>query len=1147
MEFLLSDQECLHHLQLNGCYNFSKYMKSYILLFFLFFTATLPICSMAQQKKVIYSSKFAPSESLVKPVEKQFRQDICLNGSWEFQPIALPENFKEGYDETPQLPRVKEDLWEITRLHIPSPWNVNSFADRNGEGGDFRTFPSYPKAWESIKMGWMRKVIHIPGSWKNQLVKLHFDAVAGDAEILVNGKAVGKHFGIFLPFEIDVTDAVKYGEDNELLIGIRKPSLFDKRSDFGRRTYQAGSFWGQHVAGIWQDAYVEAMPKVNIDDVYVKPLLEAGILEAEVTVSNNTDKPVTVILDADAYKWIPGSKPGEPAAAIPGSALEKNSSLNLAPISVEVPAHGKATALLSAIVDTQLKKWSPINPNLYGLIINTTVAGKKVDRKYTRFGWRQTALKGNQFTLNGQPFIMKGDSWHFLGIPQMTRRYAWAWFTAMRDANLNTVRLHAQPYPAFYLDMADEMGILVLDETAVWASDGGPKLDDPAYWQDSENHLAELILRDRNHPAVIGWSVSNEVMPIVRGVMHNPPGMKDNLIKYYGIWADICRRLDPSRPWISADGEDDGEGKLPTYVVHYGGLEAMSRAAKNGKPWGVGEAGNAYYGTPEQLSEYNGNRSYQSFLGRMEGVAASSYQSLIAQRERNAVYRSVFNLVWYGLKPLPLGLKDPSKPPTLQDGVFFSSFEEGKPGVQPERLGPYCTTLNPGYDPSLPLYQTWPLFDAIKDAASAVLPSPSKWAIEKPVVEPALAVATPIRSVKVLAGKDSRLVTELKRVGVPLQKLDTEEIPSLLFIDGVYPPEAAAKKVISQVYAKGGTVFICGVAQESIGSLNKLLPAPLTVSSRSASSLLPMVHDNVVNGLTAADLYFSELRPSEFTSRGLGGKLVQQSSVLLIANNTDWLKWNKQPEYAKTAMVLRSEIESKPAGAVLILKEMGEGRLIISTLPVSPRLSKAENAVRRIFTNLGIILSSGSDAGKPLLKSGEIVRTLVAGGFPFTSISEGAKQNFIDPSKGDSIKINADFGGKRWGLLYNENGLMDFSKVKLDGTGTNAAVYMSFWISSPRALDDLLIEPNIPVVNLEAAADDAFQAWLNGKLVVEKIRNGPIEGGKAVAAALKLHQGWNHILIKVLQGTGSWQFSGRLTSANQPDFIAELESALEKP
>ena len=78
-----------------------------------------------------------------------------------------------------------------------------------------------------------------------------------------------------------------------------------------------------------------------------------------------------------------------------------------------------------------------------------------------------------------------------MGIPQMTRRYPWAWYTALRDANCNAVRLHAQPFPSFYLDVADEMGILVLDESAMWASDGGQKLGSEEFWKCSEELIAD--------------------------------------------------------------------------------------------------------------------------------------------------------------------------------------------------------------------------------------------------------------------------------------------------------------------------------------------------------------------------------------------------------------------------------------------------------------------------------------------------------------------------------------------------------------------------------------------------------------------------------------------------------------------------------
>jgi hypothetical protein len=1104
----------------------------------------LPFTGHAQEKGKVFSSEFAPTENWVKPAEKPYRQELCLNGSWQFQPQKLPQDFKEGYDAPPKLTDVKADGWDKVAIRIPSPWNVNSFADKNGLGGDFRAFPSYPASWEQVKMGWLGKKVNVPASWKGQRIVLHFEAVAGDVRIVLNGKEVGQHFGIFLPFDIDVTEAVLFGRENELAIGIRKASLFDKRSDFGRRTYQAGSFWGQHIAGIWQDVYLLALPEIRVTDVYVKPLLDQNKLEAEVTVINNTAQKKSLTLNADVYKWIAKAGKDNLTVADPSSALDSKSTLTIAPVSIEVPANGSAKVTLSVPVDNKLNTWTPSAPNLYGLVIKTSAGNKTLDSKYSRFGWRQTGFKDGSFLLNGKPFVMKGDSWHFLGIPQMTRRYPYAWYTAMRAANLNAVRLHAQPYPSFYMDVADEMGILVLDETAVWASDGGPKLDDPAYWKDSENHLQELILRDRNHPSVIGWSISNEVMPIVRGVMRNPPGMKETLVKYYGIWADICRKLDPTRPWISADGEDDGEGNLPVYLVHYGGNAAMERAQKSGKPWGVGEAGNAYYGTPEQVSESNGNRAYESFEGRMEGVAASSHASLMAQSKYNAAYRSVFNLVWYGLKPLPLGLKDKTKAPTLKDGIFFTAFIEGKPGVQPERLGPYSTTLNPGYDKALPLYQTWPLFDAIRDA-SAEPAKQAKWVYSKQEEEQK-AVTKPVKSVKIIGDKGSTLALKLKLLGLNAGAVNETEIPGLLIIDGANPPETGQLTLINKVYADGGTVLVLNPAATKQKELNAILPAKLEINNRMASSLLPVGKDQVIAGLKAKDLYFSELKPAEVVSNCLAGALVEQSIILLKANDTDWLKWNKQAEYAKTAMVIRSELETKPSGAALIKKEMGKGRLLVTTLSVEPRTSKAENVISTLLSNLGLALTKINQDGKPVLKTGSIVSGLMLGSFPISSIKDAGDQDTLDPNALKKVIEGSGNLAKTWTKVESDNGMFDFKKMKFEGPKQDAEAYISFWVFNPRSLDDLLIEPNMPVVDLEVSADDAVKIWLNGKQVLKNIRHGPIEGGKALARALKFHQGWNQIVVKVIQGGGNWQFAGHFTSS-QPEFLFEMDSALKAP
>lgn len=1085
-----------------------------------------------------FAQVFAPSEGLVRPIERPYREDLCLNGAWQFQPISLPADFREGETAAPTLSSPQSDSWETESVHVPSPWNVNSFADHQGQGGDFNCYPSYPKSWEQVRLGWLRKTFTVPGDWRGKNLSLHFEAVAGDAVVLVNGKELGRHFDIFLPFDVDMTDAVRFGATNEVLVGIRKASLLDRKGKYGRRPYQGGSFWGQHIAGIWQDVYAVAAPRVRVADVFVRCDVDKDTLSVELTIQNDADEDIEAGVSAKAFPQTPNLDRSVLGAPVPSTNSGSEAVLALDTLSQRIPAHGSVTVILREAVRGRLKPWDCTDPKLYGLVTTIHAHGSVIDTKYTRFGWRQITFQGQQVLLNGEPLILRGDSWHFMGIPQMTRRYAWAWFTALQAAGLNAVRLHAQPYPAFYLDVADEMGILVLDETAIWASDGGPKLDDPGFWKDTERHLAALIRRDRNHPCVFGWSVCNEVRPIVRGVMRNPPGMMDVLVRYYSTWAGICRSLDPTRPWISADGDEDGEGKLPVYVVHYGGPDAMQRALASGKPWGVGEAGNAYYATPEQVAATNGDRAYESFLGRMEGVAASSYESLIEQREHHASLRSIFNLVWYGLKPLPLGMKDLSRAPMAEDGIFFPRQTEGKPGVQPERLGPYCTTLNPGYDPTLPLYEEWPLFDAIHDA-SMEPPRGSKWT-RRQVESGTAAVAKPARivSAAVLGGAGSKLPLALKNMGVPLDRMAGGGESQVVFVDGANPPDLAAQGMMERVWNGGGTVFVWGASAGTVSSLNALLPAPLSVSHRSAASLLPVTPSPTTSGLNPSNLYFANQRPPMICDVGLGGEIVARGRVLLEDCNTDWPRWNGQPEYAKTAMVLRSEREAKPSGVVLVELGAGTGRLLITSLSSTPRNVREEKINRTILANLGFELEPGLDSGKALLRSGVLTRALACG-----YLAAGEEPLIVHDLQRSAFRLNEAMRGRRWRPVSQVGDSFDLARLDLPGVASDAEVYFSFWVASPRSLEDLLLEPNLPQVNFHIRSIGTAELWLNEeqqKLVREE------KELSMIAQGLKLRAGWNHVLLRLTRTENHWELAARFT-ASDPGFLQQLDSALEKP
>lgn len=1089
---------------------------------------------------VMFYEEFAPSESFIHPVEHTYRESICLNGVWQFQPCDLPSGFQGGKDPAPALSAVDPTRWQSAPVYVPSPWNVNSFAYHDGLGGDYRCYPGYPESWGKVEMAWLRKRFTVPSHWKGKHLSLHFEAVAGKTEVLVNGKKAGEHFDIFLPFETDVTSLVKYGEENEVLVGVRKASLFNQQGPYGRRPYQGGSFWGQHIAGIWQDVNIVAVSPIYISDVYLQPKVDEDVLEAQVTCQNNLDHEVEIGVSANVFPLRSRGKQHESQPYLPHNELELKATLAIPSSRMVIPARSSVTVTLRKIVQQRLQQWDGGHPHLYGFVAEVQLDRKIVDAKYTRFGWRQISFRGSEVCMNGKPLVLRGDSWHFMGIPQMTRRYAWAWFTALKKNGLNAVRLHAQPYPSFYLDVADEMGIHVLDETAIWASDGGPKVDDPAFWKDTNRHLAALILRDRNHPSVFGWSTSNEMLPVITNVMRNPPGPKAELLRHYTIWASICRRLDPSRPWISADGDEDGEGRLPVYIVHYGGSEAMQRGEQSGKPWGVGEAGDAYYATPPQVAKTNGERAYESFEGRMEGVAISSYQSLVEQRAHGAIYRSVFNLVWYGLKPLPLGMRDLAHPPSLQDGIFFPAPIEGKPGVRPTRLGPYCTTLNPGYDANLPLYQEWPLCGAIRDASQEP-PLKGKWSHPpSPSPPQPLPQISQVSAVGISSGKGSSLFAQLQRIGVPQELVTSQDLSQILFVDGNCPPSGNAHKLIRGVLRQGGTVFVWGVNAQSLAALNALLPAPVKLTRRDASSLLPQEQSVITDGLRPDNLYFCDESPPDVVHQGLGGTLISQSCILLSDCNTNWLAWNNQPEYAKTAMILRSERQAKPSGVVLAEKKMGEGRLLITVLSSHPRTVREENVSRTILSNLGIQLNAGLDVGKPLLRSGILVRALVCGYFAANDASVESK---MVSASVDQLRKGETIAGRKWRVISDLDGRIDIGRMHLSGYPQNGVAYLSFWVQSPRSLEDLLLQPNLPRVALEANLQGAVIVWLNGQTVLHE-KNSSAK--TFTADALGLRRGWNHFLVAIQSNHGKQPFQAHVTS-NQPEFLSELDSALEKP
>lgn len=1056
-----------------------------------------PSVAQAQQEdatqKLVYPFAFAPSEGMVKPAEKEYRKEICLNGYWDFQPVELPSSYKQGKGVAPELGKPLENGWSQTRIKIPSPWNINSFAYRDLEGPDHRNYPSYPKAWESVKMAWMRKTVTIPKDWADHQVKLYFEAVAGCTEVYVNGAKVGENFDLFLPFSIDVTEQVKPGETAEVLVGVRSQSLFEDNSTVGRRIVPAGSMWGGHINGIWQDVYLLAVPQLYIEDVYVKPLVSKNMLELEVTLQNSSDKKSDIHLQGDVREWI--NRAGTDIQSAPVPAWELGASALQIPASqVSVPAHASRTVTLSVPVAPEvLKYWTPEHPNLYALLLSVKEKKGVRDLKYERFGWREWTMQGTAQCLNGKPYPLYSDSWHFMGIPQLTRRYAWAWFTAIKNMNGNAIRPHAQVYPRFYLDLADEMGICVLDETANWASDGGPKLDSEHFWEISKEHLKRFVLRDRNHASVFGWSISNENKPVILHV-YNKPELMPQQTKAWEEWRDIVRKYDPTRPWISADGEDDGDGILPVTVGHYGDIHSMEHWVSIGKPWGIGEHSMAYYGTPEQVSRYNGERAYESQEGRMEGLANECYHLLADQRKMGASYNAVFNMVWYALKPLPLGKRNLGTAPTVdEDGVFFTQYKEGVPGVQPERVGPYCTTFNPGYDPNLPLYQEWPMFAAMRAANAPGQPAWSQWAqIDKKRYEaPAAMEQEAYRSVLFVGDAESKLKQIMDGQGVIFSAKVLDPARTLYIVDGSRLMTGTEKAALLKNVAKGADVWIWGLTSATVEAYNEILPLKVGLDELKRSSFLP-VQKSWIRGLNNSDFYFCELQKADAAKYTLKGELVEEGEVLLEACKTDWRKWNKRAEEIKTAGTVRSEYECTEATPVFVKYQKGASAFYLSTLTEFANSEKGFQTLAAILKHAGVVCRKvETDVNEVFFLRDDQVN------FPVAATTKMVKE---------------------------ESGWM-----------------LEIWVFSPRPLDDLLIEPDMPKLSLFVKARTR-QLWVNDKPYT-KAHEGLNE---ITWQELPLLQGWNKVVLRIGEADRN-EFEGYFKCDNKKDFLPLMKASFVNP
>lgn len=1124
-------------------------MRAALLIVAMFLT------TMASQAAGIpYTGEFAPSAPLVAEAEQPFRDAISLNGSWQFQPLKVAADFVADQGVPPELTPPVAEAWEKTSIKIPSPWNVNTWGSgrHTGEGTDKPYwpdsiyFPSYPESWDSVKMGWLRRNFKVPMQWQGRRIILHFEGVAGDFVVQVNGKTAGTHFDKYLPFDLDVTDLVSTEKDNELLVGVRSHELFNKRgATYGKMIapYPTGSETARLV-GIWQDVSVYGLPRVRVADVFVKPQVKAGTLALEVTVRNDTRESKTVTVGGKICPWI--NRAGTDIATAPVPAGTYGDPVLDIPAKELTIAGGQSSVVeISAPAKGKLKTWAPGAPALNGVHVSIAAEGKILDVSTTRFGWREFSIEGKDLLLNGKKIQLAGDLLHPFGPLTMSRRHVWAWYKLIQDFGGNAVRPHAQIHPRHYLELADEMGIVVLDETALFGSSIALNFEEPVAWERFEKHYDGLVLRDRNHPSVFGWSFGNELFAIFH--LNNVPPEKAN--EWYAKLVDLGERahkLDPTRQWISCDGDEDISGRLPVWSKHFGHGLGVKELPDLEKPLMVGESGGTYYARPSQLKEFNGQRAYENYQGRSEALAIDAYDNIVNMARPRLAYFSASETAWFGVEHLNYGYRDFTRLSSKADGIVFTHpYQEGKPGMQIERIPPYVDTLNPGWDPGLPLYKPLPMFDAVKAAFAQPQPAASPWSKRNVPAEPTtVPVEATVTSVGFIGNKADPLGRRLIDLGLPVS--DGGQVFTIIDYNNSVSPDITA--ALDKVKSSGG------VAMLMLGDDDKTtLPSGLELTARPATALVPDPSHPWTSTFKLSDLYFAEDGAERLIMKhGIGGELPANAKILLQASNTDWSLFNETPEVAKCAAVVLYEKLIKPAGAAVVELPWGKGKLIISTLDYHIESSTADAMWRILFSRAGIKLAETAGGGVAAFdREGILINALGAGRFGAPDLETALAKDFIGEATIEPLTGRRS-GDITWQPVTSPSrDRFQLRDLKQAGPDEGAfTTYFSFWICSPRALDNLLADgPDAPRFIMNCYVSSNCRLLVNGK-PLEPVHTAAADYRKLITFdGIPLKKGWNHCLIKVAAETLADPKPATLAvriSSNRPEYFRQLDSTIER-
>lgn len=404
------------------------------------------------------------------------------------------------------------DYSKWSRVDLPHDWSIEQKTDPahpSGASGGF--FP--------MGAGWYRKIFNVPEEWRGKKVFIEFEGVYMNAETWVNDDFIGRHPYGYTSFYYDLTPHLKFGAENTLKMLVDNSYQLNSRWYSGSGIYRHVWFTVSNPIHVSHWGVYVTTPEVSSDSaaVHISTFVENETeLSQEVTIRSRVLAPDGSVAGVSEKR----------AVMAAGSKTEYGQDLKI------------AAPLL----------WTPDVPHLYRLETEVMVEDEIVDTAVTPFGVRSicfTAEKG--FLLNGTPLKLKGGCVHHdngvMGAASYDRSEERK-VEILKANGYNAVRCaHNPPAPAF-LDACDRLGMLAIDEAFDCWRDGKNLGDYHVSFDDWwKRDMDSMLLRDRNHPSVIMWSIGNEVFE---------RDGRSGGAKIARMLAEHVRSTDPTRPVTAA-------------------------------------------------------------------------------------------------------------------------------------------------------------------------------------------------------------------------------------------------------------------------------------------------------------------------------------------------------------------------------------------------------------------------------------------------------------------------------------------------------------------------------------------------------------------------------------------------------------------